>query len=241
MSNIEATMRQGNRRLETGQRMSGGRSSIRRTMSGAVPPVDATSHVLRRTSYGSESLLKVCGKIRLRTSLTNFIQAKPLDSQATFAALTKIHHPILARYHEFGFGPGPDSVWFSADSFLPAGRSLHSYIMAPQELSLTDKYVLALGMAIGLQVLHSEGILHGDFVPSTIIIETTTLDSVSHLEPHLTGYGLFKGSRFGANSLMIFCTLLPSFFRRTNTLSRRTCSPLGLFFGGCSTLNRPTW
>jgi hypothetical protein len=170
--------------------MSASRGSLRRSASGFLGPGDAPSHVLRRTNYGSESLVEACGRIRIRTSLTNFIQAEPPDVRALVAKLAKIHHPTLARYHDCGSGPGPHAVWFSADSFLPGARSLQSYIAAPQELSLTDKCVIALGMAIGLQVLHSEGVIHGDFVPSTVIIETVTSDSHSHVEPHLAGYGL---------------------------------------------------
>ncbi|KAK8839182.1 hypothetical protein M9Y10_032110 [Tritrichomonas musculus] len=59
--------------------------------------------------------------------------------------------------------------------------------LAPPQYTFTSKYIILLGVALGMKYLHSKGIIHRDLKPANIL-----LDNVLH--PHICDFGCSKVS-----------------------------------------------
>ena len=111
--------------------------------------------------------------------------------------LSKIDHPNIVKVLEFGMS-GTEGVPYFVMEFI-ASQPLNHYI-AQKTLSIQEKVSIIRDVALALNVVHNEGILHRDIKPGNILI---TDDN----QVKLTDFGI---ARVGDSSITIPTEILGS-------------------------------
>lgn len=78
--------------------------------------------------------------------------------------------------------------------YFPKGSLNQVFATERKLFTITKRYLNLLGIALGMQYLHSKDIIHGDLNPNNIILDERNY-------PHITDYGLSKFSKKGLTDL----------------------------------------
>ncbi|KAJ3427221.1 ankyrin repeat and protein kinase domain-containing protein [Anaeramoeba flamelloides] len=128
----------------------------------------------------------------LRVAVAKFFQTKKFQQEQLseitdeVKVMCRLTHPQIVRFYGACIDD-PENIMLISE--FCSGGNLNKYLISPKKISRKKKISLALEIAIGVQYLHSNNLVHRDLKSPNILLD-------QNFNPKITDFGLTKTMDF---------------------------------------------
>lgn len=148
-----------------------------------------------RFGKGYEFFNEITGKqVYMKYMNQVAMMPKMSDFYSIMKHLVSLHHPCLVK-HEHFYAPANDERTKLSMEFLN-NKTLQEYLN--EEVSPTRKAIIIMQIALGMDFLHKNEILHGNLKPTNILVtKSHDIKITDYLDTTLEGFKFTKANRSG--------------------------------------------